>query len=40
VAGTYSPAGKLTGANLSQGLASYETSMSQYAMDLGLGWRF
>jgi long-chain fatty acid transport protein len=40
VAGTYSPTSKLTGANLSQGIASNETSMSQVAVDLGLGWRF
>ena len=42
---TYSPKAKLSGANASpppggQGLVSYETTMSQFAADLGLGWTF
>lgn len=38
---TYSPKSKLSGSNAQeQGLVSYETSMSQIAADLGLGWRF
>ncbi len=41
VGGMYSPKVTVTGANpAEQGLASYQTSMSQYALDLGLGWRF
>jgi len=39
--GMYSPQATVTGANAAgQGLASYSTSMSQYAIDLGLGWKF
>lgn len=42
---TYSPKAKLSGANAApppagQGIASYETTMSQIAADLGVGWRF
>jgi len=42
---TYSPEAKLSGTNASpppagQGLASYETKMSQIAGDVGLGWKF
>jgi len=38
---TYSPKSKLSGSNAQeQGLISYETSMSQIAADLGLGWQF
>jgi long-chain fatty acid transport protein len=41
VGGMYSPKVTVTGANpAAQGLAAYQTSMSQYAIDLGLGWRF
>lgn len=40
LAGTYSPKSTLSGANMAQGIASYSTSMSQYALDLGLGWKF
>jgi long-chain fatty acid transport protein len=41
VGGMYSPKVTVSGANpAGQGLASYSTSMSQYAVDLGLGWRF
>ncbi len=41
VGGMYSPKVTVTGANpAEQGLASYQTSMSQYSIDLGLGWRF
>ncbi len=38
---TYSPQAKLSGANAAeQGLVSYETTMSQIAGDIGLGWKF
>ena len=40
VAGTYSPKSTQSGANLNQGIVSYTTSMSQYALDLGVGWHF
>jgi long-chain fatty acid transport protein len=45
VGGTYSPKSTISGANASpppggQGIASYKTSMSQYAIDLGVGWKF
>jgi long-chain fatty acid transport protein len=41
VGGMYSPKTTVTGANpAEQGLASYQTSMSQYSIDLGLGWKF
>jgi long-chain fatty acid transport protein len=41
VGGMYSPKVSLSGANpAAQGLASYTTSMSQYGIDIGLGWRF
>jgi len=36
----YAPRAKLSGANLNQGIASYETSMSQVSFDLGISWRF
>lgn len=38
--GMYAPKAKLSGANLNQGLASYETSMSQYSIDAGVSYRF
>ena len=41
VGGMYSPKTTVSGANpAEQGLASYSTSMSQYSIDLGLGWKF
>jgi long-chain fatty acid transport protein len=40
VAGTYSPRARVSGANLTQGIVAYETSMTQYAVDLGIAWRF
>lgn len=47
VGGTYSPEAKLTGSNpgnplaqQGQGIASYETTMSQFSIELGLGYRF
>jgi long-chain fatty acid transport protein len=41
VGGMYSPKTTVTGANpAGQGLASYQSSMSQYSIDLGLGWKF
>ena len=40
LAGTYSPKATQSGANMNQGIVSYETSMSQYAIDLGVGWKF
>jgi long-chain fatty acid transport protein len=38
--GMYSPAAKLTGSNLTQGIVSYETQMSQYSLDMGLSYTF
>ncbi len=38
--GMYAPKAKLSGSNPNQGLASYETTMSQYSIDLGVSWRF
>jgi long-chain fatty acid transport protein len=40
LAGMYAPQAKLAGSNLSQGLASYETRMSQWSLDAGVAWRF
>lgn len=44
---TYAPEARLIGANAGnplaqqgQGIASYETSMSQYSIELGIGYRF
>ncbi len=36
----YSPEASLTGSNMAQGVASYETKMSQLAFDLGATYRF
>jgi long-chain fatty acid transport protein len=36
----YSPEATLTGSNASQGIASYETTLSQLVFDLGATWRF
>jgi long-chain fatty acid transport protein len=38
--GMYSPTAKLTGSNLTQGIVSYETQMSQYSIDMGLSYTF
>ena len=41
VAGVYSPEAKISGANMAQqGIASYESKMSQVAVDLGLAYKF
>jgi long-chain fatty acid transport protein len=40
VAVMYAPEVKLGGANLNQGIASYETAMSQYSVDAGVAWKF
>lgn len=40
IGGMYAPKAKLSGANMNQGLASYETSMSQYSIDAGVSYRF
>jgi long-chain fatty acid transport protein len=46
VAGMFAPRTKLTGANGNppqaggQGIASYETSMSQFSIDVGVAWQF
>ena len=40
VGGVYSPTTKLSGANLAQGIASYETQMSQYSVDMGVSYTF
>ena len=40
LAGMYSPRAKLSGSNLGQGIVAYETSMEQYAVDLGVAWRY
>jgi long-chain fatty acid transport protein len=40
LAGTYSPKSTLSGSSAALGNAAYETSMSQYAIDLGVGWAF
>ena len=40
IGGVYSPAAKLSGANLMQGIASYETQMSQYQVDMGISYTF
>jgi len=36
----YSPTAKISGSNASQGISSYETEMSQYALDMGLVYTF
>ena len=36
----FSPKSELEGANASQGILAYETSMSQLGFELGMGWRF
>jgi len=38
--GMYAPQVTLTGVNFNQGLASYETKMSQWQADLGVSYRF
>ena len=40
IGGMYSPAAKLSGSNMMQGIYSYETQMSQYAFDMGLSYTF
>jgi long-chain fatty acid transport protein len=40
LAGMYSPRARLSGSNLDQGIVAYETSMEQYAIEVGGSWRF
>jgi long-chain fatty acid transport protein len=40
VAGVYSPEATIEGSDTAKGLTSYETKMSQIAVDLGLAYRF
>jgi len=40
IGGMYSPSAKLTGSNMSQGISSYETEMSQYSLDMGVTYIF
>jgi len=40
IGGMYSPSAKLTGSNMSQGISSYETEMSQYSLDMGVTYTF
>lgn len=40
IGGMYSPTAKLSGSNPAQGISSYETQMSQYALDMGLSYTF
>jgi len=40
ISGEYSPTAKLSGSNMAQGIVSYETKMSQYAIDMGLAYTF
>jgi long-chain fatty acid transport protein len=40
IGGVYSPTATLTGSNLTQGIVSYETQMSQYSVDMGLAYTF
>lgn len=40
VGGMYSPEATLKGSNTTQGIASYETSMSQYSLDMGIAYVF
>jgi long-chain fatty acid transport protein len=40
VAGMYSPRARVSGSNLAQGIVSYQTSMAQYAVELGGAWKF
>lgn len=36
----YAPEVTMNGANMAQGIASYETSLSEYSFDIGLAYRF
>ena len=40
IGGMYSPPAKMTGSNMSQGISSYETEMSQYSIDMGVAYTF
>jgi long-chain fatty acid transport protein len=40
IGGMYSPPAKITGSNMSQGITSYETEMSQYSLDMGVTYTF
>ncbi len=40
IGGTYSPAAKISGTNIMQGIVSYEAQMSQLAFDMGLTYTF
>jgi long-chain fatty acid transport protein len=40
IGGVYSPVAKLSGSNMAQGIASYETQMSQFSLDMGLAYIF
>jgi long-chain fatty acid transport protein len=40
VAAMYSPKTSVNGVNQQQGLNAFDTGMSQYSIDLGVGWKF
>ena len=40
IGGMYSPEAKIDGANALQGIADYETKMSQYSLDMGIAYVF
>ena len=40
IGGMYSPSAKIDGSNMTQGISSYDTEMSQYSLDLGVTYTF
>jgi long-chain fatty acid transport protein len=40
LAGVYSPEAKISGGNMAQGITTYESKMSQVAVDLGVAYKF
>jgi len=40
IGGMYSPSAKIDGSNMTQGISSYDTEMSQYSLDMGVTYTF
>ena len=38
--GMYAPEVRISGSNMSQAIVDYETTLSEYALDLGISYRF
>jgi long-chain fatty acid transport protein len=40
IGGMYSPSAKIDGSNMTQGISSYDTEMTQYSLDMGVTYTF